>query len=113
MWRNGSIRIGHLGGIAVEVHFTFALVIGWAGYTGWVQYGGLTGIGFGILIVLLLFLSVLVHEFGHGLVARYFGLVVRRITMTWRSSSPSWGSPRSAVWSLARPIRWRACSLPC
>lgn len=81
MWRSGGIQVARIAGIAVEIHLTFALVIIWGGWQGWVQYGGKRGVLYGILIVALLFLCVLLHELGHGLQARAFGLVVHRITL--------------------------------
>jgi Zn-dependent protease len=81
LWRSGAVRIGRIGGIAVEIHLSFALVIAWGAWQGWVRYGGLNGLAFGTLTVVLLFASVLIHELGHGLQARAFGLVVRHITL--------------------------------
>lgn len=81
MWQAGGIRIARIGGIAVDIHLTFGLVLVWGGWQGWVRYGGVAGVGFGVLSVILLFTSVLVHEFGHGLQARAFGLGVERITL--------------------------------
>lgn len=81
MWRSGSVRVGRFGGIAVEIHLSFLLAIAWGGWQGWVRFGGPNGMAFGALIVVLLFASVLVHELGHGLQARAFGLDVRRITL--------------------------------
>ncbi len=81
MWRTGSIRIARIGGIAVEVHITFVLVILWGAWQGWAQYGRLTGALYGVLLMILLFGCILLHELGHGLQARAFGLSVRRITL--------------------------------
>jgi Zn-dependent protease/predicted transcriptional regulator len=81
VWQTGTIRVARIGGIAVEIHFTFIAVIFWGAWQGWYQYGGITGIGYGILLTLLLFGSILLHELGHGLQARSFGLVVRRIIL--------------------------------
>lgn len=81
MWRQGSIRILRLGSIAVDIHLSFALVIAWGAWQGWVRFGNIAGAGFGILTVILLFVSVLLHELGHGVQARAFGFTVRRITL--------------------------------
>jgi len=81
VWQVGTIRVGKIGGIAVDVHLTFAFVILWGAWQGWFQYGSLVGAGYGILLVLLLFICILLHELGHGLQARAFGIVARRITL--------------------------------
>jgi Zn-dependent protease/CBS domain-containing protein len=81
VWQTGSIRVGRIGGIAVDVHITFGLAILWGAWQGWFQYGSLMGAGYGILLVVLLFLCILLHELGHGLQARAFGIVARRITL--------------------------------
>ncbi len=81
MWQSGSIRITRVNGIAIYIHLTFGLVILWGAWQGWARYGSGAGAGFGVLAVTLLFASVLLHELGHGLQARAFGLAVRRITL--------------------------------
>ena len=81
LWRVGTIRIGRIGSIAVDLHFTFIFVILWGAWQGWFQHGGLDGAAYGVLVVILLFVSIFIHELAHGLQARYFGLVVRRITL--------------------------------
>ena len=81
MWHNGAIRVARLGGIAVDIHLTFGLVILWGAWQGWLQYGGLPGAAYGILAILLLFLCVLLHELGHARQARALGLVVRRVVL--------------------------------
>ena len=81
MWRTGSIRIARISGIAIEVHVTFILVIFWGAWQGWSQYGGLIGALYGVLLMILLFGCILLHELGHGLQAHAFGLAVRRITL--------------------------------
>lgn len=81
MWRNGGIRVARIGGIAVDIHLSFALVIAWGAWQGWARYGSVEGAAFGILAVLLLFGCVLLHELGHGLQARALGLAVHRITL--------------------------------
>lgn len=78
MW---NIRVARIGGIAVDVHLTFGLVILWGAWQGWEQYGGLFGVVYGTTGILLLFVCVLLHELAHGLQARRLGLVVRRITL--------------------------------
>jgi Zn-dependent protease len=80
--QSGTIRIAKISGIAIDVHFTFALVILWGAYDGWVQRGEtVEGAVYGIITIVLLFACVLLHELAHALQARSFGLTVRRIIL--------------------------------
>lgn len=81
MWRYGSIRVARVGDIAIDIHLSFILVLIWGAWQGWAGYGTLAGAAFGVTATLLLFAGVLLHEFGHSLQARAFGLSVRRITL--------------------------------
>ncbi len=79
MW---SWHVGSIQGIDLKIHVTFPLVLVWAAY----QFGGgLDGNPlfalFGSLLVLLLFGCVLLHELGHALMARRFGIPVEDITL--------------------------------
>jgi Zn-dependent protease/CBS domain-containing protein len=83
-----TIRLGRLLGIPVGVHYswfivfvlvTLSLVVQFAtDYPGWapgMQYG------VGVLTSVLLFLSVVLHELGHSIVAQRKGIRVRAITL--------------------------------
>jgi Zn-dependent protease/CBS domain-containing protein len=69
-------------GIEIRVHLLFALVLVWAALDWGVWRGlGLAGALYGVVFVALLFTCVTLHELGHSLVARAFGLNVRDITL--------------------------------
>ncbi len=84
-----SIRLGRIAGIDIGLHYTwiFAVVlIAWSlavGYFPDVVPG--LGVGtywaLGIIAALMLFVSVLLHELGHSLVARSLGFKVDSITL--------------------------------
>ena len=76
-----SWRIGTFSGIDVFIHATFLLIIGWVGLTYWQQTGTLAGTLEGILFILVLFSFVVLHEFGHALTARRYGIKTRDITL--------------------------------
>ena len=76
-----SWKIGTFAGIDVFIHATFLLIIGWAGFTYWQQTGTLAGALNGILFILLLFSLVVLHEYGHALTARRYGIKTRDITL--------------------------------
>ena len=69
-------------GIDVKVHWSFVLVLAFgaflygSGPAGWLV-GGL----YGVLSMLLLFGSVTLHEYGHALTARRFGVGTRSILL--------------------------------
>jgi len=76
-----SWKITTIAGIDVFIHATFLLIIGWVGLSYWQQTGTLTGTLEGILFTLLLFGCVVLHEFGHALTARRYGIKTRDITL--------------------------------
>ena len=64
------------------VHPTFALAVVWVVYHfAWAERGGLSGVLYGLLLMGLVFVCVLLHEFGHGLMAQEYGVRVRNITL--------------------------------
>jgi Zn-dependent protease/CBS domain-containing protein len=75
-----SLRLGSVSGIAIRVHFTFALLLAaFAGHLG--EQQGTRGALFGVVLVVCLFACVVLHELGHALVAQRFGVVVREIIL--------------------------------
>jgi Zn-dependent protease len=76
-----SWKIGTFAGIDVFMHATFLLIIGWVGLSYWQQTRTLAGTLEGILFILILFGCVVLHEFGHALTARRYGIKTRDITL--------------------------------
>jgi Zn-dependent protease/CBS domain-containing protein len=74
-------KLGTFAGIDVFVHATFLLLIGWIGYSHWLQFGTIAKVVEGILFILVLFLCVVLHEYGHALTARRYGIKTRDITL--------------------------------
>lgn len=74
-------KIGRFAGIDVFVHATFVLLIGWVGYNYWREYQDWTRVIMGILFILALFVCVVLHEYGHALTARKYGIKTRDITL--------------------------------
>ena len=74
-------KLGTFAGIDVFVHATFLLLIGWIAYSHWLQFGTVAKVIEGILFILALFLSVVLHEYGHALTARKYGIKTRDITL--------------------------------
>ena len=76
-----SWKIGTFAGIDVFMHATFLLIIGWVGFSYWQQTQTLIGTLEGVLFTLILFGCVVLHEFGHALTARRYGIKTRDITL--------------------------------
>jgi len=57
-------------GVRVRIHATFLLIFLWAAYNwGFRSRWGASGVVFGIVLMLLLFLCVVLHELAHSFVA--------------------------------------------
>lgn len=76
-----SWTIGRIAGIRVRMHWTFLLLLAWVAIryaamgAGWVAAG--RGVGF----VLAIFACVILHEAGHALTARRYGVETKDITL--------------------------------
>lgn len=76
-----SLRIGRLFGIDVFLHFTFLLLLLFLGFVFWQTTQSFTAAMRGILFLLALFGCVVLHELGHALMARRYGIRTRDITL--------------------------------
>ncbi len=75
-----SWKIGRLLGIDLYLHSTFLLLLGWIGLNS-LAYSDPVLIGLSWLLPLILFSIVVMHELGHALAARRFGIETRDITL--------------------------------
>ena len=71
----GQVRIF---GVPIRLHFTFLLLLVFLLFIG---IGGQQSGATTALYILALFASVLLHEIGHALVARWYGIRTREIVM--------------------------------
>ncbi|EDM75519.1 SREBP protease/CBS domain [Plesiocystis pacifica SIR-1] len=76
-----SWHLGRILGIPTRIHASFALVLAWVAFSTWTSAGSGVAVAFGVGFALAVFACVLLHEFGHALVARRFGIETRRITL--------------------------------
>jgi Zn-dependent protease/predicted transcriptional regulator len=74
-------KLGRFAGIDVFVHATFLLIIGWVGYSHWLMHRDWLEVFKGVGFILALFGCVVLHEYGHALTARKFGIKTRDITL--------------------------------
>src|SRR5581483_941465 len=75
-----SIKLFDVGGTAVRIHMTFFLLLAWIGAIHW-THGGAAAAVDGVLFIVALFVCVVLHEFGHVLAARRYGIATSDITL--------------------------------
>jgi Zn-dependent protease len=76
-----SWKIGRVAGIGIYVHATFLLLLAWVAYTYWRTGQSLLATLEGLGFLLALFGCIVLHELGHALIARRFGIQTRDITL--------------------------------
>lgn len=76
-----SWKIGRLAGIDVYLHFTFLILLGWIALSQYLQRQRWQDAVAGLALILTLFSIVVMHELGHALMARRFGIRTRDITL--------------------------------
>jgi len=72
--------VASIAGIDINVHITFGLILVFGAFQWGIPYGP-RGAVFGALLMVVLFVCVVLHELGHSLVAKAFGVPVRHITL--------------------------------
>lgn len=78
----GSLRLARVWGIDIQVHWTFLLILVYGAFAYSAgRADPVTGALYGILIIVLLFACVVLHELGHALTAKYFHVNVPYITL--------------------------------
>jgi Zn-dependent protease/CBS domain-containing protein len=75
-----SLNIGRVAGTVVRIHLTFLLFLAWIFAASYSQGGAATAWN-SLIFMLLLFLCVLLHEFGHIFTARAFGVPTPYVTL--------------------------------
>ncbi len=108
-----SLPLGRYFGIQVYVHWTFGLLLFFVAYSGLSRAGGLaTGLaaaGENMLLLLAVFFCVLLHEFGHALMARRFGILTHDIIL-WplgglaRLEGAKWSPTSELLIAIAGPL---------
>ncbi len=76
-----SWKIGRFAGIDVYVHATFLLLILWVVMLHWIAGRSAQAVLSGVIFILALFACVVLHEFGHALTARHYGVPTKDITL--------------------------------
>lgn len=76
----GSTRVGSFAGIGVFVHWTFLLLLAWVAASQYAEEG-VAGAVRATALIGVVFFCIVLHEFGHALVARRFGVPTKDITL--------------------------------
>ncbi len=78
----GSVKLATIYGIPVLLHWSFGLIFVWLAYVGISQGMDTIGILWFFFFAILLFICVVIHEFGHALTARKFGVGTKDIILS-------------------------------
>ena len=79
--RSWSLHVGKYLGIDVYIHWTFWILVLWIVFAH-MRAGEALGQALqGVLFILALFVCVVLHEYGHALTARRFGISTRDVTL--------------------------------
>src|SRR5690349_2539810 len=76
-----SWRIARLAGIGIYLHVTFILILAWVGFEQFALRQSWADVGAGLGFVVILFGIVVLHELGHAITARRFGIETKDITL--------------------------------
>ncbi len=79
-----NLKLFSVKGIDIKLHITFPLILIWAA----IQFGflgqdgfSISGAAFGVVVTLLLFVCVVIHELAHSLTSTYMGYPVEDIVL--------------------------------
>lgn len=76
-----SIPVGQFRGIKVYIHWTFMLLLVWIAMSSYRLSHNTNQLLLSVGYILTLFACVVLHEFGHALTARRFGIKTKDITL--------------------------------
>lgn len=76
-----SLNLGSISGIKIIVHWTFFFLILWIVFDELKRGGTTQSILFNVAFVLAVFICVVLHELGHALMAKRFGVNTKKITL--------------------------------
>lgn len=76
-----SLQLGKIFGIRLQIHWTFLILLGWIVISNMRVGAGTEQTMWSILFILTIFVCVTMHEFGHAMAARKFGIKTKDITL--------------------------------
>ena len=76
-----NLSLGRVSGIKIIIHWTFFFLIAWIVFDNFKRGGNTESVVFNIAFILAVFLCVVLHELGHSLMAKRFGIKTEKITL--------------------------------
>lgn len=76
----GSIKLGKIAGIGVFVHWTFSMLLIYIIFINYKTGYNLIQIIWSVVFILSIFITVFLHELGHALAAKNYGIKTKDIT---------------------------------
>jgi len=99
-----SVKIARVAGTEIKIHITFLIFLLWIGFV-YYRTGGRKAALLGLAFTVLLFLCVVLHELGHVLTAKAFGVTTPDIILMDASMPVLDGWQATAVDLLPRDAR--------
>jgi Zn-dependent protease/predicted transcriptional regulator len=76
-----SWRVGRIGGIPIRIHLTLGFLLLWIAVSSSITGLGPRDVLGGILLVVIVFAIIVIHELGHALMARRYGIATHEIVL--------------------------------
>lgn len=76
-----NLNLGSVSGIKIVVHWTFFFLIVWIVFSELKRGGTNESVLFNVALVLAVFTCIILHELGHALTAKRFGIETKKITL--------------------------------
>jgi Zn-dependent protease len=76
-----NLNLGSVSNIKINLHWTFFFLIAWIVFSELNRGGTINSILFNLALVLAVFVCVVLHELGHALTAKRFGIETKKITL--------------------------------
>jgi Zn-dependent protease/CBS domain-containing protein len=70
-----------IAGIDIFIHWSFLILLAFIAVSNWMKTGSITQVLWSLAFIGVLFVCVVLHELGHSLAARRFGIQTRSITL--------------------------------
>jgi Zn-dependent protease len=77
----GTFKLGKVAGISLFIHWTFSLLIAFIVFINYRAGYNAVQILWSVVFVLCIFVTVVMHELGHALAAKNYGIQTRDITL--------------------------------